>query len=98
MVMNFNPINERVATICLHATPFIVTIIQVYAPTSDHSDEEIEHFYNILQSTISEIDKRDIIDIQGDWNAKIGKDSSLYWENVSGKYCNENRYQHIWST
>ena len=98
MVMNFNPINERVATICLHATPFNVTIIQVYAPTSDHSDEEIEHFYNILQSTISEIDKRDIIDIQGDWNAKIRKDSSLYWENVSGKYCNENRYQHIWST
>ena len=90
MIMNFNPINERVATIRLHATPFNVTIIQVYAPTTDHSDEEIEHFYNILQSTISETDKRDIIVIQGDWNAKIGKDASLYWENVSGKYCNEN--------
>ena len=88
--MNFNPINERVATIRRHATPFNMTIIQVYAPTTDHSDEDIEHLYNILQSTISETDKRDIIVIQGDWNAKIGKDASLYWENVSGKYCNEN--------
>ena len=88
--MNFNPINERVATIRLHATPFNVTIIQVYAPTTDHSDEEIENVYNILQSTISEIDKRDIIVIQGDWNAKIGKDASLYWGHISGKYCNEN--------
>ena len=90
MIMNFNPINERVSIIRLHATPFNVAIIQVYAPTTVHSDEEIEHFNNILQSTISAIDKRDIIAIQGDWNAQIGKDSSLYWENVSGKYCNEN--------
>ena len=79
MIMNFNAINERVATISLQVTPFNVTIIQVYKPTADHSDEEIEHFYNILQSTISEIDKREIIVIQGVWNAKIGKDASLYW-------------------
>ena len=48
MIMNFNPINERTATILLHATPFNVTNIQVYAPTTDHSDEETEHVYNIL--------------------------------------------------
>ena len=90
MIMNFNQFNERVATMRLHATPFNVTIIQVYAPTTDHSDEEIEHFYNKLQSTISEIDKSDIIVIQGDWNATIGKDASLYEEKVSGKYCNIN--------
>ena len=36
------------------------------------------------------MNKRDIIVKQGEWNAKIGKDASLYWENVSGKYCNEN--------
>ena len=52
--------------------------------------KKLKNVYNILQSTISETDKRDIIVIQGDWNAKIGKDASLYWENVSGKYCNEN--------
>ena len=45
--------------------------------------------YSIQQSIISEIDKRDVIVI-GDWNAKIGKDTSLYRENVSGKYCREN--------
>ena len=52
--------------------------------------KKLNFFYNILQSTISEIYKRDIIVIQGDWNAKIGNDASLYWENISEKYCNEN--------
>ena len=31
---------------------------------------------------------RDILVIQGDWNAKIGKDAIMYWENISSKYCN----------
>ena len=75
-------------------------IIQCYSNTcrranTDDSYKEIEQFYNILQyilllSLISEIVKRDIIVIQGDWNAKIGNDANLYWENVPGKYCNEN--------
>ena len=43
MVMCFNLINERLATIRLHATPFNISIIQVYAPTTDHTDEETEY-------------------------------------------------------
>ena len=39
MVMCFNPINERIASIRLHATPFNISIMQVYAPTTDHTDE-----------------------------------------------------------
>ena len=71
MVMCFNPINERLATIRLHATPFNISIIQVYAPTTDHTDEETELFYNELQDSISKISKKDILVIQGDWNAKM---------------------------
>ena len=50
MVMCFTPINERITIIRLHATPFNISIIQVYAPTTDHTDEEIEIFYNELQN------------------------------------------------
>ena len=73
--MCFNPINEIIAIIRLHATPFNISIIQVYAPTTDHTDEEIEIFYNDLQNSISKISKKDILVIQDDWNAKIGKDA-----------------------
>ena len=73
MVMCFTPINDRIAIIRLHATPFNISIIQVYAPTTDHTDEEIETFYNELQNSISKISKKDIIVIQGDMNAKIGR-------------------------
>ena len=75
MVMCFNPINERIAIIRLHAIPFNISIIQVYAPTTDHTYEEIEIFYNDLQNSISQISKKDILVIQGDWDAKIGKDA-----------------------
>ena len=63
----------------MHATPFNISIIQVYAPTTDHTDEDIETFYNELQSSISKISKKDILVIQGDMNAKIGKDAHKNW-------------------
>ena len=75
MFMCFNPINERLATIRLQATPFNISIIQVYVPTNDHTDEEIELFYNELQDSISKISKIDILVIQSDWNKKICKDA-----------------------
>ena len=52
-----------------------IIIYQVYAPTTDHTDEETEIFYNELQNSISQISKKDIIVIQCDMNAKIGKDA-----------------------
>ena len=59
----------------MHATPFNISIIQVYAPTTNHTDEEIEIFYNELQKSISKISKKDIMAIQGDMNSKIDKDA-----------------------
>ena len=38
-------------------------------------DEEIEIFYNDLHNSISKMSKKDILVIQGDWNANIGKDA-----------------------
>ena len=58
--MCFTPINDRIAIIRLHATPFNISIIQVCAPTTDHTDEETEIFYNELQNSISKISKKNI--------------------------------------
>ena len=64
--MCFNAISDRISIIRLQATPFNISIIQVYAPTTDHSDEEIEVFYNNLQNVIKTVSKKDILVIQGD--------------------------------
>ena len=44
-VMGCHPISSRLLTIRLRAKPFNITIVQVYAPTSDYDDEQIEEFY-----------------------------------------------------
>ena len=48
-VMGCRPISSRLITIRLKATPFNMTVIQVYAPTSDYDDSEVEEFYGQLQ-------------------------------------------------
>ena len=48
-VMGCQPISSRLITVRLRATPFNITIVQAYAPTTDYDDEKIEGFYEQLQ-------------------------------------------------
>ena len=82
------PVSSRLISIRLRAAPFNITIIQVYAPTSGHDDSEVDHFYQQLQETIDKTPKEDILVVQGDWNAKVGKDAQADWREVCGPYCN----------
>ena len=52
--------------------PFNITVIQVYAPTSNGEEAEVERFYEELQVLLEPIPKKDVFFIIGDWNAKIG--------------------------
>ena len=67
--------------------PFNITIIQVYAQPSGHDDSEVDHFYQQLQETIDQTLKKDILVLQWDWNAKVGKDARADWGEVCGPYC-----------
>ena len=53
-----------------------------------HDDSEIDHFYQQLQETIDQTPKKDILVVQGDWNAKVRKDAQADWGEVCGPYCN----------
>ena len=66
-------ISSTLISIRLRADPFKITVIQVYAPTTDYSDDQIEDFYSQLQKIINQAPKKDILIVQGDWNAKVGK-------------------------
>ena len=67
------------------ALPFNITVIHTYAPTSSSSDEDIESFYSDIEDALTQTDKKDIIIVTGDWNAKVGQDNTD-WTSVMGKY------------
>ena len=52
--------------------PFNITVIQVYAPTSNVEEAEVEWFYEDLQDLLELTPKKDILFIIGDWNVKVG--------------------------
>ena len=52
--------------------PFSITVIHVYAPTSNAEETEVERFYEDLQDLIELTPQKDVLFIIGDWNAKVG--------------------------
>ena len=52
--------------------PFTITVIQVYAPTSNAEEAEVEWFYEDLQDLLELTPQKDVLFIIGDWNAKVG--------------------------
>ena len=52
--------------------PFNITVIQVYAPTSNAEEAEVERFYEDLQDLLELTPPKDVLFIRGDWNAKVG--------------------------
>ena len=52
--------------------PFNITVIQVYAPTSNAEEAEVEWFYEDLQDLLELTPQKDVLFIIGDWNAKVG--------------------------
>ena len=56
----------------LQGKPFNITVIQVYAPTSNAEEAEVERFYEDLQDLLELTPKKDILFIIGDWNTKVG--------------------------
>ena len=63
--------------------PFNITVIQVYAPTSNAEEAEVERFYEDLQDLLELTPKRDVLFIIGDWNAKVGNQET---PGVTGKF------------
>ena len=63
--------------------PFNITVIQVYAPTTNAEEAEAEQFYEDLQDLLELTAPKDVLFIIGDWNAKIG---SQEIPGVTGKF------------
>ena len=59
-------------SVCFQGKPFNITVIQVYAPTSNTKKAEVEQFCEDLQDILELTPKKDVLFIIGDWNAKVG--------------------------
>ena len=57
---------------CFQGKPFNITVIQVYALTSNTEDAEVQQFYEDLQDLLELTSPTDVLFIIGDWNAKVG--------------------------
>ena len=63
--------------------PFNITVIQVYVPTTNAEEAEVEWFYEDLQDLLELTPQKDVLFIIGDWNAKLGSQET---PNLTGKF------------
>ena len=70
-------------SVCVQGKPFNITVIQVYAPTSNAEEAEVEWFYEDLQDLLELTPKKDVLFIIGDWNAKVRSQET---SGVTGKF------------
>ena len=75
--------NDRMISVCFQGEPFSITVIQVYASTSNTEEAEVERFYEDLQDLLELKPKEDVLFIIGDWNAKVGSQET---PGVTGKF------------
>ena len=82
-VLGCNLKNDRMISVHLQGKPFNITVIQVYAPTSNAEEHEAERFYEDLQDLLEITPRKDVLFIIEDWNAKVGSQET---PGVTGKF------------
>ena len=71
-VLGCNLKNNRMISVHFQGKQFNITVIQVYASTSNAEEAEVELFYENLQDLLELTPQKDVLFIIGDWNAKVG--------------------------
>ena len=82
-VLGYNLKNDRMISVHFEGKPFNIMVIQVYAPTSNAEEAEVEQFYEDLQHLLELTPKKDVLFIRVDWNAKVGSQET---PGVTGKF------------
>ena len=82
-VLGCNLKNDRMISVHFQGKPLNIMVTQVYAPTSNTEEAEVERFYEDLQDLLELTPKKDVLFIIGDWNAKVGSQET---PGVTGKF------------
>ena len=81
--LGFIELDKAVISVCLQGKPFNITVIQVYAPTSNTEAAEVEWFYEDLQDLVELTPTKGVLFILGHWNAEVGSQET---PGVTGKF------------
>ena len=76
-VLGCNLKSNRMMSVLFQGKPFNTIGIQVYAPTRNAEEAEVERFYEDLQDLLELTPKKDVLFSIGDWNAKVGSQETL---------------------
>ena len=82
-VLGCNLKNDSIISVHFQGQPFNITVIQVYALTSNAEEAEVEQFYEDLQDLLELTPQKDVLFLIGDWNAKVGSQET---PGVTGKF------------
>ena len=82
-VLGCNLKNDRMISVHFQGKPSNIRVIQVYAPTSNAEEVEVERFYEDLQALLELTPQNDVLFFIGDWNAKVGSQET---PGVTGKF------------
>ena len=83
VVLGCNLKNNRMISVRFQGRPFNIIVIQVYVPTSNAEEAEVERFYEDLQDLLELTPKKDVLSTIGEWNAKVGSQET---PGVTGKF------------
>ena len=82
-ILGCNLKNDRMISVHFQGKPFNITVIQVYVPTSNTEEAEVERLYEDLQDLLELTSRKDVLFIIGDWNTKVGSQET---PRVTGKF------------
>ena len=82
-ILGCNVKNNRMISVYFQGKPFNITVIQIYAPTSNTEEAEVEWLYEDLQDLLELTPKKDVLFMIGDWNVKVGSQET---PGVTGKF------------
>ena len=75
--------NEKMISVHFQGKPFNITVIQVYSPTTNAKEAEVEHFCEDIQDLLELTPNKNVLFIIGDWNRKVGSQET---PGVTGKF------------
>ena len=85
-MISYELISERLISATFETSEGPLTVFEVYAPDTSHSDDIIEDFYDHLQVKINELPSKSKFTLIGDFNAKVGADQHEAWAEATGRY------------
>ena len=93
-VIEWEPVNERLARLRISGQPRNITLFSVYSPTNQSTESEIETFYDTLENELEKVNNHDIVLVAGDLNAQVGNSecSAATGAYTVGRLCRNGEY------